>query len=206
LDILHQFGNPAKFAIRISPCPGYYPYFVSDRMALCHFVINNIIIGDPEEECHLPDWYEYLVNARNFIEANQRRLYRKEFSRLSDREIYELVIKTNQRESFYNKHFLYLPKLDYGVWQKHLLRMDDTLDACIICFYIKNDMIHFIADKWWDKRRGRKRKNDLIFKAVPLHTFLKTLNDTIHFLEVFYPYLLEPKPEEPERDQFYGLV
>lgn len=205
MDILHQFGNPAKFAIRFKPCPVYYPYAQQDRMALCHFIVDNVIMGDPDEECRLQDWYECLVKARNFIAANHARLYRKEFDRLNDNEVYQTILKCNQKERFYNKRFLHLPKLDFGVWQRHLLRMDDSLDANLICFFIKNDMIRIIADKWWSKRRRRRRKNNLIFKAVPLHAFLTTLNDAIHFFEVFYPYLLEPKPPEPERDQFYGL-
>lgn len=207
MDILHQFGDPAKFAIRYCPVPELYNYRDIDKMALCHMIIDNIVIGNPDEECHLPSWYKHIVEARDFIKANKDDLYRREFDRLTDREIYELILKTNQRQNLFDKNYLYLPQLSHGLWQRHLFRMDETIDAYIICFYIKAGQITFIADKWWIQGHGRNKKR-FIFKTVPLASFLKTLDDTIYFLELCHPYLTEEEPEESpmNMDPFSGLV
>jgi hypothetical protein len=192
LDILHQFGNPAGFAIRYSPCGEEYQYLESDQMAVCHLVLNNIIIGNPKDECHLPTWFRYITKARDFIRSNQYNLYRPEFNGLSEREIYESIIKSNQQEKGFNKHYLYLQQLDYSVWLRHVLRLDETNDSYLICFYVKNNEIRFIADRWW-LNEGRRNKNSMIFKTLPLDYFLEVLENTIEFLIFCYPYLRENK-------------
>lgn len=192
MDILHQFGNPAAFAIRYSPCGEEYKYLESDEMALCHFVLNNIMLSNPKDECHLPTWFRHLTKARDFIKSNRNTLYRPEFNRLSDREIYETIIKSNQQEKGFNKHYLYLQQLDYSVWLRHVLRMDETTDTYLICFYIRNNEIRFMAERWWLKPQGRN-KNPFIFKTLPFEYFMEVLENTIEFLIFCHPYLRENK-------------
>lgn len=182
------FGNEAKFAIRYLPCPKEYNYEQSDKYAICHLVINNVIIGTPTEECYLPTWFSQLLRNRDFIKENKKDLYQKDFISLTDREIFEIIIKSNETENEFDEKYLYLPQLDSTVWHRHIFFLDETIDAFIICYYIFDGFIRFIIKKECSKEENENQER-FIYSAIDLNGFLAVIDSTIQFLRETYPYL-----------------
>ncbi len=186
MNTSNTFGNISDFAITYSPCPDSYNYVEQDKMAICHITINSIIIGDLNEECYLPTWFFNISKLRNFIATNKDNLYITEFNNLSDREIFELIIKSNQLQEEFDKDYLHLRQLNNKIWEKHFLSLDETINNFLICYYIKDNKINFIVEKWWPET-GYQR--NIQYHSVELSYFLDVLESTISFLETKFPYL-----------------
>ncbi len=185
-------GDPNLFGIRYLPCPIEYNYEQPDKYAICHLIFDNTIIGSPTEECYLPTWYPQLIRHRNFIQNNLTVLYPKSFIGLTDREIFELIIKTNQVEDEFDEKYLYLPQLNSSLWSNHTFFIDETIDAFAICFYILENNMKFLIEKTWPLQQ-ENTISSFIYPEVKADYFLNVLNETIHFLELTYPYLSEYK-------------
>ena len=78
-------------------------------MAICHLVIGNSLIGQTDEECYLPTWLFSLSDRLNRIVDTKASLFPKEFEGLTDREIFEIILKANQLDEEFHPDFLYLP-------------------------------------------------------------------------------------------------
>ena len=161
-------------------------------MAICHLIIGADLIGQANEECYLPTWVYQVKRNRDFIKANKEDLYIKDFENLSDREIFEIIIKSNELDDEFDKDYLYWPQLDNVVWQNHYLTIDETIDGFSICYYVKDDKVNFIVEKVWP--RIQKKENRVFnYKTVDFTLFIDTLDKTIDFLEAHYPYLTDLK-------------
>jgi hypothetical protein len=184
------FGDTHLFAIRYVACPGNSKH--DQKFAICHLVINNVILGDITEECYLPTWFFQITNHRDFIKKHKDNLYPNAFSGLSDREIIALVKKSNQLADDFDKNFLYLPQLTSELWQRHLFQLDETIDAFTICYYVAGNSVKFIIEQNWPKREDIGQTS-VTYASIELNYFLSVLDDLIDFLERTYPYLSRHK-------------
>jgi len=161
-------------------------------MAICHFIIDNVVIGDSGEECFLPTWFFQVTRIRDFFQANLDSLYLSDFDELSDREIYEIIIKSNQLENEFDNNYLHLAQLDNIVWQRHYLTIDETINGFCICYFIKNQQIRFIIEKIWPQPVNNEQRI-FLYKSIDVDFFIKTINECVEFLEINSPYLLNHK-------------
>ena len=182
-------GDTTNFAIQYQTCPANFNYNSSAKMAMCHLIINDQLIGNPNEECYLPTWLFSLTDRRNRIDQRRSYLFPKEFEELTDREIFELSLKSNQLEEEFHKDFLYLPKLNEEFWYDHHFTMDETIDGYSIFFYVRNDRITFLIEDDSEIMSNSGRSFKFIFKSLDLNLFIRTIDEMTYFLVEQYPYL-----------------
>jgi hypothetical protein len=182
-------GDPGIFAIQYQPFPNNANYEPSAKMALCHMIINNQLIGNPIEECYLPSWLFNLTDRRNRIDQQRHYLFPKEFEELSDREIFESILKSNQLEEEFQADFLYLPQLTNEFWNAHHFTIDETIDRYLIYFYVRNDRITLLIEDDSKVKGDMERSFQFIFKTLDLNSFIRTIDEMTYFLLEQYPYL-----------------
>lgn len=158
-------------------------------MAICHLIIGNNLIGQADEECYLPTWLFSLTDRRNRIVDTKHLLFPKEFEGLSDREIFETVLKANQVDDEFHPDFLYLPQLDNKFWSDHHFTLDETVDGYLIYFYVKDNNITFLIEDETERSDTDYKSYKFIFHSVELDLFINTVDQTTEFLFQQYPYL-----------------
>ena len=183
------FGDASNFAIQYQDCPDAYNHELSSKMAICHLMINGQIIGKATEECYLPTWLFSLTDRRNRIDQRRSNLFPKEFEGLSDREIFELILKANQLEEEFRTDFLYLPQPNNEIWGEHHFTIDETIDGYLICFYVRNDRITFLIENLSGISDIPGRNYQFMFHTVDLNFFMQIVDEMTHFLVKHYPYL-----------------
>lgn len=161
-------------------------------MAICHLIVGDMVLGEADEACFLPTWFFQITRIRDFFKANRHSLFPAEFKNLSDREIFEIILKSNQLEAEFDNNYLYLPQLNNILWQRHYLTIDETIDGFCICYFIKQNEIRFAVEKVWPQPED---EGDRIFlcKSVEVDFFIKTIDEAIEFLGLTYPYLTNHK-------------
>ena len=179
-------GDPGNFAIRYQPCYSGEP---SAKMAICHMVINNQLIGNPIEICYLPTWLFSLIDRRNWIDQQRNQLFPKEFEGLSEREIFESILKSNQLDEEFHQDFLYLPQLNNDIWLAHRFPIDETIDGYLIYFYVRDGRITFLIEDDSEVRDNSERSFQFIFKTLDLEVFIRTIDEMTGFLFERCPYL-----------------
>jgi hypothetical protein len=189
LDTSQTFGNKSEFAIHYRTCPDKYNYAPTDKMAICHLIIGNNLVGRPEEECYLPTWIFSLTDRRNRIVDTKHLLFPKEFEGLTDREIFEIILKANQLKEEFHPDFLYLPQLDNEIWSRHSFTIDETVDGYLIHFYVKDSQIRFLIEEETEQLESDYRSHKFIFHSIDFDFFINTVNQSIEFLLQQYPYL-----------------
>ena len=158
-------------------------------MAICHLIFGNNLIGQVDEECYLPTWLFSLTDRRNCIVDTKQFLFPKEFENLSDREIFETILKANQFEDEFHPDFLYLPQLDNKFWSNHHFTLDETIDGYLIYFYVKDNQIIFLIEDETERLDSDYRSYKFIFHSVDLDLFINTIDQATEFLVQQYPYL-----------------
>lgn len=158
-------------------------------MGICHLIIGNNLIGQADEECYLPTWLFSLTDRRNRIIDTKHLLFPKEFEGLSDREIFETVLKANQFEEEFHPDFLYLPQLDNKFWSDHHFTLDETIDGYLIYFYVKDNQIIFLIEDETERSESDFRSYKFIFHSVDLDFFILTVDQATEFLVQQYPHL-----------------
>ena len=158
-------------------------------MAICHLVIGNSLIGQTDEECYLPTWLFSLSDRLNRIVDTKASLFPKEFEGLTDREIFEIILKANQLDEEFHPDFLYLPQLDNEIWSRHSFTLDETVDGYLIYFYVKGDQIRFLIEDETERNKSNYRSYKFIFHSVDFEFFISTINQATEFLVEQYPYL-----------------
>ncbi len=131
-------GDKKKFAIR------YLPIDNSSNFAFCHLVFGGQIIGNENETCYLSSWKISLKTLKNKIENNSKSLFYEEFSNRNDRELFELIWKSNQDEVDYDAEYSYLPVLENEIWSNCHISIDETTDAYLIAMIENNGNIKFL--------------------------------------------------------------
>jgi hypothetical protein len=162
---------------------------MADKMAICHLIFGNNLIGLVDEECYLPTWLFNLTDRRNRIVATKELLFPKEFENLSDREIFETVLKANQFKDEFHPDFLYLPQLDNKFWIDHRFSLDETIDGYLIYFYVKDNQITILIEDETERLESNYRSYKFIFHSVELDFFINTVDQATEFLLQQYPYL-----------------
>lgn len=183
------FGDKSKFAIYYRSTPDTYNYTLADSMAICHLIISNNLLGKPEEECYLPTWIFNLTDRRNRIIDTKNLLFPREFEGLTDREIFQTVLKANQFEEEFHPDFLYLPQLDNKIWSRHSFTLDETVDGYLIYFYVKGDQITFLIKDETERMNSDYRSHKFLFHSVSFDFFINTIDQAIEFLLQQYPHL-----------------
>jgi len=189
LDTSQTFGEKSKFAIHYRTCPDKYNYAPADKMAICHLIVSNNLIGQPDEECYLPTWIFSLTDRRNRIVDTKHLLFPKEFEGLTDREIFETILKANQLEEEFHPDFLYLPQLDNKIWSRHSFTLDETIDSYLIYFYVKDSQITFLIEDETERMESDYRSYKFIFHSVDFDIFIRTIEQATEFLVQQYPHL-----------------
>jgi hypothetical protein len=161
-----------------------------DKLMYCHLVIGNNLMGHPDEVCYLPTWYSAMRRNRVRIAQNKDLLNPTEFGNFSEREIFEMILKTNQLESEFLPDFLYLPHLSIDGYRNHMLHIDETIDRYLICYFIKSENLTFLIEDLTEVH-GNGRGGKFSFHTVPLQHFLETVDLACNFLAERYDYLEE---------------
>lgn len=191
LDTSQTFGDRSEFAIHFRTCPDTYNYSPNDKMAICHLVIDNNLIGNPDEECYLPTWLFSLTDRRKRIADTKNLLFPKAFEGLTNREIFETILKANQFEEEFHPDFLYLPQPDNEVWSRHSFTLDETIDSYLFYFYVKDNQITFLVEDETGSLDNDYRSGKFLFHTVPLELFFSTVEEASTFLIMRYLYLKE---------------
>jgi hypothetical protein len=189
LETSKTFGDKSKFAIYYRTYPDKHSYSPSDKMAFCHLIVSNNIIGQLEEECYLPTWIFNLTNRRNLLIDTKHSLFPKEFEGLTDREIFETILKANQLEEEFHPDFLYLPQLVNETWSRHSLTLDETIDGYLIFFYVKESQITFLIEDETERIESDYRSYKFIFHSLDFDFFINTIDQATDFLLHQYPHL-----------------
>jgi hypothetical protein len=189
LDTSQTFGEKSKFAIHCRPCPDEYNYAPTSKMAICHLIVSDTLIGQPEEECYLPTWIFNLTGGRNHIVDTKHLLFPKEFEGLTDREIFEIILKANQLEEEFHPDFLYLPQLDNEIWSNHSFTLDETVNGYLIYFYVRGNQIRFLIEDETERVESDYGSYKFIFHSVDFDFFISTVDQATEFLVEQYPYL-----------------
>src|SRR5688572_9914374 len=191
MDTSRMFGNTDTFAIRYKFNEDAKTVEAAESLAYCHLVVNDNLIGNLDEVCYLKTWAYYLTDQKEFIKQNKNDLFPKQFLNLTDREIFESILMANQEVEDFHNGFLYLPKLDNSLWSKHKFDLDETIDAYLFYYYVRNTEITFLIEDRSKSQDRNIRTEKFIFSSVDLDTFIKTIDETISFLILKYPYLKE---------------
>ena len=189
MDTSQTFGDKSEFAIHYRTCTDKYNHDPTDKMSICHLIIGNNLLGRHEEECYLPTWISSLTDRRNRIVDTKHLLFPKEFEGLTDREIFEIILKANQLEEDFHPDFLYLPQLDNEIWSRQSFTLDETVDGYLIYFYVKGNQIRFLIEDETERMESDYRSYKFIFHSVDFNFFISTVDKTTEFLVKQYPYL-----------------
>lgn len=191
LNASRTFGDKSEFAIHYRACPDEYNYSPNDKMAICHLIIKDNLIGSPDEECYLPTWIFSLTDRRRRIAGTKPLLFPKAFEGLTDRETFEIILKANQLEDEFNPDFLYLPQLDSDVWSRHSFQLDETTDAYLFYFYVRENQITLLIKDETGCMDNDHPGGKFLFHTMPLDLFFKIIDEATAFLTERYPFLKE---------------
>lgn len=182
------FGDKANFAINIqNQFDEDIDKLQASKMTRCHLIINDVIIGSPNEECYLPTWLFRLTDLKNRIADTKDYLFPKQFDSLTNREIFEIILKANQLEEQFNPDFNYLTQLDNTFWNNHHFTLDETIDNFLFFFYVRENEITFLI-----KNISEGINNDVFhFHSTNLDQFFHTIDETAKYLVTHKPFLKE---------------
>ena len=169
------FGDKNAFAILFRPDQEFKDE-KQHALPFCHFIFNHKIIGDKNEPCFLGTWASSLLYLKNQIVLKKDCLTEPEFEKLSDLEIFELLLKTNQDEADFKENYKHLPRLAEDIWYKYRVDMDETIDRYSIFIVEDNNILKFL----W---RNHTRKNAILGVMTTTHEqFYDTVDSCLDFL------------------------
>jgi len=189
MDTSKIFGDKSKFAIYYRTCPDENNDAAANKMVICLLVIDGNLIGKSDEECYLPTWFGRLTRLRNRLVDTKHSLFPKELMGLSDREIFETLLKANQLEKDFHPDFLHLPQIDSQFWSGHLLTLDETIDDYLVYFYVKDNRIIFLIEDESGSFESNCRSYKFIFHSIDFDFFISTVDFATVFFLQRYPYL-----------------
>lgn len=174
------FGDKETFAISYRPYErevepdAYYDF------AYCHLILGEHFIGSKDETCLLGTWTFMLESFQSHVNANKGNMFHPLFKGLTDREVFELIRKSNQLEEEFDPAFSYLPAQPGGeLWLKHFLNLDETIDAYYIVVIESEGKMKFI----WEASNSP----ELFSVVVNYETFNSTVDSCMDYLKTIYP-------------------
>lgn len=182
------FGNPGIVAVRYKAYSKDSTNEVNQDYAYCHFIIGDKLIGNADEACFLKGWARAVTSQSEFIKKNEKALFPFSFIGMSDREVFESILKTNQLEEDFLEEYRYLPQLPRGIWQRHVFRLDETVDAYLFYFYVRDSQITFLIEEV-PRPKDRSRTRDITVTTAGLQEFLAVVDSIKSCLLTQYPYL-----------------
>lgn len=179
------FGDRKSFGIRYSR--GYKFISNNHTWVYCnlHLILGGHIIADKFGDSVAGVWIGGLERMQTMISKSSNYLEHAEFKNRSDEELFELVWKSNQRESDFNPHFKYLPQLDNSVWSNCSVHLDDSTDQYLIATIGIGDKIKFI----WKGLQGPCPVDEIgkLFAVTVDREFVETtISDCIDYVENDY--------------------
>jgi hypothetical protein len=178
------FGDNEIFAIRYRP---YERLLNDDAIAYCHFVLGGHLIGEIEEPCLLGTWTMFVKDLLNHVEINRGNLSNQLFTGLTDREIFELIYKSNQLEEDFDPAFDYLAtQPSEELWSMHHITLDETIDAYRIVLIEDGENLKFIWECWRDPCPSNEI-GQLYSVTVGHSLFISTVDSCLSFLRTAYP-------------------
>ena len=182
-----SFGDKNTFAISYRP---YERELTNHVFAYCHLILGGHFIGSAEESCLLGTWTLFLEDLQNHIKANTGNLSDPLFSGLTEREIFELIFKSNQLDEDFDPAFAHLPAQQTDdLWVKHVVSLDETIDAYLIVLIEAEGKLKFIWKGW----RDPCSQNEIgkLFSVIVDHDFFASTVDTcLDFLKTTYAEFL----------------
>jgi hypothetical protein len=143
---MRLFGDKNTFGISYRPFEGDLTNYT---FAHCHLILGGHFIGNENESCLLGNWLSSVENLQNHIKEYTGHLSHPLFSGLTDREIFELIFKSNQPVEDFDPAFAYLPTQPTNeLWKMHCVRLDETVDAYLIVIIEAEGRLKFIWKGW----------------------------------------------------------
>lgn len=183
------FGEESRFAIACKASPEKHDEPPAGKMAFCHLVVGNKLLGNPEEPCYLPTWLYRINDIRNELYSKRHLLFPIIFEGLTDREIFEMISRANQDEEEFDPDFHYLPQPENELWSMHRFALDETTDNYRVFFYVKDNAITFLIEDQSKQNAREREAGRFIFHTVDLGFFIHTIDGAVKFLLQQYPYL-----------------
>lgn len=181
---MRLFGDKITFAISYRP---YDRELTDHAFAYCHIILGGHFIGSKDESCLLGTWSLFIEDLLNHIETNKGNLSNSLFSGLTDREIFELIFKSNQIDKDFDPAFADLPAQPTNeLWVKHCVRLDETIDAYLIVVIEVGEKLKFIWKGWRDPC-PQEEIGKLFSVIVDHESFVSTVNACLNFLKTNYP-------------------
>lgn len=135
-------GDKNTFAIRY--VPGYTHQDNGNCFAFCNLVLGGQLIGDPDESCFLSSWKHSMKRILERIKNDFESIFHPSFINKYDRELLELILKSNQLDNEYKDEFKYLPALSNNVWNNCHISLGETTDAYFINMINSGGQIKFL--------------------------------------------------------------
>jgi hypothetical protein len=162
-------GDPAVFAISYIP----EPVISSSKhvYAYCHLILGGEFIGTEDEYCLMGTWlhkFEHLLDR--VVKEN---LSNPLFSTLTDQEIFQLILKSNQLKREHDPAYAYLPVWPSGKWSLHTVLLDETIDSYIIQIVEQEGRLKFI----W------RKEEKLSAVSVEREVFIKTAKQFLTYVD-----------------------
>jgi hypothetical protein len=140
------FGDKNTFAI--SYVPDFSDINQRNYYAYCHLVLGGQIIGDIKESCYLDSWKNSIEKLKDQLLNNFHLIFNSEFKDRNDREIFELICKSNQLKEDYKSDYNYLPVLESSIWNNCHFNIDETTDSYTLIMIWLNGKIKFLWEGW----------------------------------------------------------
>ncbi|MFL5787122.1 MAG: Imm42 family immunity protein [Flavisolibacter sp.] len=159
---------------------------LSNRLAYCHLILGNMLIGDKNETCLIGTWGLMLENLKKHFEENRVKLEQPIFKNLSLKEIFELIRKANLTEDECDPMYEYLPQMESDFWYRHKVRLDETIDAYSIIVIRSRENLKFIWEGW-RKPCPPQQIGKIYSVEVPFDLFITTVNTYLNYIKKAYP-------------------
>ncbi|WP_298396344.1 hypothetical protein [Flavobacterium sp.] len=149
------YGKKKEFAIR------YLKNNENSKIATCHLMLADKIIGDINETCYLGTWKNSIEILKTEIENGNFKIDKyKVFKDKTDVEIFDLIWDDSQ---------------DYRTLQ---VTIDETIDAYLISLIEKDGMLKFLW-KGWREPCPENQIGKLYTLEVETESVIKTIENTL---------------------------
>jgi hypothetical protein len=174
------FGNENTFGISC---------FINDNQPVngwifirCHLVLGHQLIGDPDETDALGVTSLHLESLRDKVKGNFGSLTHPLFASLTDVEIFELILKSNQLEEEFDPKFNYLPALEEeGLFGKHHFFIGESTDAYGLFVIEQSDKLKFL----WKNFRTQEHRS--LSVECKIDEVVSAINSCLAYLKNVYP-------------------
>lgn len=148
----------------------------------CHLILNGQYIGDPEETDVLDVSVGHLERLQNQIKGDYGTLIHPLFQSLSDEEIFELILKSNQLETEFDPKFSYLPALEQeGLFGTHHFIVGESTDAYFLVVIEQSEKVKFL----WRNLRLKEVQTHAV--ACSKEEVISAINGCLNYFKNAFP-------------------